>query len=92
MLQTSLSYFSYQRPSTLTQYNTYTFGCFLVEVDVNNKAGLYISNWTRDTFFSNQFITPKHQVIFFHDIKVFHKVIFNFSLTSILTLSLILPF
>ncbi len=90
MLQTSLSYFSYQRLSTLTQYNTYTFGCFLVEVDVQH--GWFVSDWTRGTFFSNQFITPKHQVIFFHDIKVFHKVIFNFSLTSILIVSLILPF
>jgi hypothetical protein len=92
MLQTSFNYFNYQRLFTLIQYNTCTFGYFVMEVDVHNMASLYKSDWTHGTFFSNQFITPKHQVIFFHDIKKFHKVIFNFSLTSILTLSFILPF
>lgn len=73
MLQTSLSYFSYQRLSPLTQYDTYTFGCFLVEVDVHNMAGLYISDWTRGTFFSNQFITPNTSWYFSMILKFFIK-------------------
>lgn len=50
--------------------STRTFGCLLMEVDVHNMASLYKSDWTRGTFFSNQFITPKHQVIFLKWVNV----------------------